>query len=177
MVVKANIMKQKYLLLIILILHLGGCSSTKGQEINQCDLVEVILGAESIQNLLDLKESTNTLQAIRIIDLSGKLERCRSYFRLNESKLVEYFVVSKISPTINTGHYRDVVVLRLENEKNKYIIDITAASFLSINGKQSNHKVELEIQRTKQKEYSVILEKSVNWLDKPPSVDYDKIKN
>lgn len=173
MEVKSLIMLQKYFLLVF-ILNLGSCASIKSQNANQCELIEVTLNSESVQGLLSFGDAKNPNASIRITDLSGKLSDCRSYYKYNDTTLFEYFTVDKISPTVNTGHYRDIIVLKVNQEGDRFLIELTAASFTEVNNKQSNHKVTLEIE--KGKTYNVVEDNSTNWLDKPPPVDYESIE-
>lgn len=160
---------------------LSGCSLLKGQVSSDlsCNIIEGILDVNSVSNILGLDKAKNVYPYIRVIDLTGKLVHCSGYHKIDTSSslLIPYFTEDALTTDINTGHYRDLVILSIKKKRNGLEVVLSAASFKTANNKNSVYQVELSLNKVEESNlFELLDEKVIAWKTKKPSVDYDNIK-
>jgi len=159
---------------------LSGCSLLKSQVGSDlsCKIIEGILDVTSVSNILGLDKATNVYPYIRVIDLTDKLLHCSGYQKIDSSSLlIPYFTEGALTTDINTGHYRDLVILSIKKKRNGLEVVLSTASFKTANNKNTVYQVELSLEKSEESNlYELLDEKVIEWKTKKPSVDYDNIK-
>jgi hypothetical protein len=155
----------KSLFYFILFLILG-CSSTRTTQnlTFKQELVKSILCSKHVNSVLYLDSAKNILPAIRITDLTREFKGCDSYYKCEKSKIIiPYYVVSKLSVNINTGYYRDFVIINCKNEKEITYLTLFAAPFGSKSGEKINYLITLVFHFDKEVGFTLIDEKAIEY--------------
>lgn len=125
-----------------------GCTSSKpiSTTVDKCLIIQVILDQKDINAILNLE---NTVEwpnpSIRLFDLSKKLKSCNSFYQQKNSKiLIPYVVDTELKPSINTGHYRDLVIHNFNFNNGKGRVVLSVAQFTSSHNKRTNFRIVLK---------------------------------
>lgn len=139
---------------------------------DSCTLLQNILKQKHIGKILGIDKPENGNISIRVTDLTATCKDCSGYYNL-----IPYFVVNAISPNLNTGRYRDVVITQVKHLEDSFLADIYCASFACHGNNNTNYHLEMEFRIQSDGSIVLIKESIGEWHDGSPNIDYNSIKN
>jgi hypothetical protein len=169
----------KNLIILCVVLLIYGCnrnSYIRGTHINRCKVLDYIVNFSELKQLLGFETSEHMrMQPIRFFDIhSRKFLECHPYYRdTTTGSIVWGFVVPKLEPNLNTGQFRDVVLLKYKEKKDRVYVSLVAAFFIGQVYKEGLPYIEYELKIIDKEQISIekVSYRLVNY-DQPP-VDYD----
>lgn len=168
-----------WLLLVMIFLMLVSCKSTGIYSTEKtCKLIDAMIREENISNILSIDNSKHQNIPIRVTDLTGKLRKCiANTIVIRKGLYVNYFVVSILSPTLNTGRFRDLVITRVKAKNDKIFLATFISYFETSDNKNENLLVNQTF-RYSEDESMFVLDtvKVYDWDEPMPSIDYPKEK-
>jgi hypothetical protein len=137
----------------------------------RCRLLEHLLYSKYIYETLGMLNAEKINPKIRIIDLTGKFNNCEGFLSAKKSPLlIPYFVVQELKLSLNTGYFRDLVILSYKAKRKMIILNLFVASFDSPNGMNTGYLVEIQLEATNDK-ISIASEKASLYHESAPLVD------
>lgn len=166
-------MKMFFFLFIVLFISSEG--KCQVGQFDKCKLLKEILLDENVYNVLGLEGAVNHQPHIRVTDLSGNFGSCESFIELQTKGIfVSYFVVDKISPTINTGHYRDLIIASISLNDELVKVAIYISAFNTSSNVNESFLLVQEFENNKQSGIPKLVNSKLrDWDENSLPVDYE----
>lgn len=137
----------------------------------KCRLLEQLLYSKYIYETLGMLNAEKINPNIRIIDLTGKFNNCEGFLSAKKSPLlIPYFVEQELKLSLNTGYFRDLVILSYKAKRKMIILNLFVASFDSPNGMNTGYLVEIQLEVANDK-ISIASEKASLYHESAPLID------
>jgi hypothetical protein len=138
---------------------------------DNCNVIHAILGQKDINNILGLEDAKKPSPYIRIFDLTGIFQKCSSLYKSDNLEFpIPYHVERKLSPSMNTGTFRDIVFTNHSYNKKSMIgsFNISLANFETSNNVNTNFKVLLKYTVDSVGNIQFFETKVIDYIDKVP---------
>ncbi len=140
-----------------------------------CFIIQEILNQKDINSILGLDKQVNVNPAIRIFDLSKRLNNCNGFYKQKLSNIpVSYFVEANLKPTLNTGYYRDLVINEFEDHGQNGRIVISISEFEPRGRIKVSFRIVLKYIIQKENNIQLTVLKLTDYVDYPPNYIYEE---
>ena len=132
---------------------------------------------KDVNKTLALNKPSDVNPKIRIIDLSGTFTSCSSFYKQKDSPVpVPYFVINELSPSLNTGRYRDIVIHEFRKKEKKRRAVLSVAQYESGHNRSYNLRIVLIFEIVSRDNISIVDSIVTDYDDNPPNNDYEYYK-
>ena len=166
---------QLFIILSLISLLSVSCASIKENiAIRNSNLIQAALSSEHISAILDLKSATKPRPIIYLVDKTKTFKNIQSgtYLNADTTVFVPYYILDYVPSSLNTGHTRDLILVKYSTMKNEIKMDFNIATFRAIDNQRTNYFVWLQLKKKSNNTFEVISSEISDYTPTPPPIEY-----